>query len=337
MNNKTQERVPDLIAELYKANLEVVQPSAGPPETVKRDPHLRLRRTLTPASSISGLKKYKDAQFMIQGSTGKRIQLTFSVLGHAFHMDAYVWGASEEEAERRIVTLHGISPGVSRTRWHSLGERIGNTMPKTRFVALDWHSIDRTDEYQEEFLTLLPKHILSVPSDEAAKEFIDLYPEERQEWARDFFEQVRECCPRSINEGAAILRALIQDGLGWGVHGKPFILGVKSWSGGIGTAMLAEEARQDDSSFRKQIEAAIIMHPACFVEKDDYARAVDGIPTLLCWAKDDTLIPYQLSSRFLVHDKVKLISYERGGHANFDGSDDLPNFDNEIMAWLQKI
>ncbi len=46
MNDKTQERVADLIAELYKANLEVVQPSAGPPETVKRDPHLRLLRCL---------------------------------------------------------------------------------------------------------------------------------------------------------------------------------------------------------------------------------------------------------------------------------------------------
>jgi hypothetical protein len=127
---------------------------------------------------------------MIQGSTGTRIKLTFSVLGHSFHMDAYEWGASEDKAEQRIVTVHGISPGVSRTRWHSLGDRIGKSMPKTRFIALDWHSIDRTDEYQTEFLTMLPKHIFSVPFDLVTQEFIDMYPQDRQEWSRGSFSKL---------------------------------------------------------------------------------------------------------------------------------------------------
>lgn len=334
--SNTQEVVPDLIAALYEANLEVEQPSQGPQVTVKRDPHLRLRRTLTPASSISGLKKYKDAQFMIQGSTGNRIQLSFSVLGHSFYMDAYAWGAAEEEAAQRVVTIHGMSPGASRTRWHSLGERIGKSMPKTRFVALDWHSIDRTDEYQREFLTMLPKHIFSVPSGSAEQDFIDMYPQDRQEWARGFFQEVRDCCPRRTEEGAKILRAVIQDGLGWGVEGKPFILGIKSWSGGVGISMLAQAALQDDLSFREQIAGAVIMHPGCFLDEDDCKCAIEGIPTLMCWAKDDPLVPYQLSSRFRVHDKVKLVTYEQGGHANFDGSDELPNFDDEIATWLRE-
>jgi predicted esterase len=98
--------------------------------------------------------------------------------------------------------------------------------------------------------------------------------------------------------------------------------------------MLAEA--QEDSSFRQQIAGAIIMHPACFLDEDGCTRAVNGIPTLLCWAKDDPMAPYQLSVRLMSHDKVKLVTYEKGGHANFDGSNGLPNFDDEIMDWLQE-
>jgi hypothetical protein len=331
----TQDVVPDLIAALFKADTEVVQPSEGPPMTVKRDPHLRLRRTLTPSSPVRGLKKYTEAQFMIQGSSGKRIKLFFSALGDSFQMDAYVWGAKEDEAEQRMVAVHGISPGVSRTRWHSLGERIGKTMNKTRFVALDWHSIDRTDEPQDAFLTMLPKHIFSVPSNSAAQEYIDLYPKDRREWARGFFNQVEECCPRSYQQGAEALKAVIEDGLGWGVERKPFILGVKSWSGGVGIKMLAEAARQG-GSFKENITGAVIMHPACFLDKDECRSAVKDIPVLMCWAKDDQLVPYQLSSHFLVHDRVNLVAYDKGGHANFDGSNNLPNFDDDVITWLQK-
>jgi len=329
----TQEVVPALIAALYKANTEVVQPSEGPPVTVKCDPHLRLRRTLTPSSPIKGLKKYNEAQFMVEGSTGKRINLTFSALGNKFQMDAYVWGAEEHEAEQRMVTLHGISPGVSRTRWHALGHCIGKNMSKMRFVALDWHSIDRTDEHQEEFLTMLPKHIFSAPSASDEQELVEMYPEGRREWAKGFFHQIRQSCPRTTKEGAVVLRAVIQSGLDWGTAEKPFYLGVKSWSGGIGVAMLSEAARQGDS-FRENISGAVIMHPAFFLGEEDCRYAVENIPTLLCWAKDDPLVPYKLSSRFLVHDQVKFVSYEKGGHANFDGSNSLPNFDDEILTWL---
>ena len=331
----TQDVVPDLIAALFKANMEVVQPSDGLPVTVKNDPHLRLRRTLTPSSSIRGLKKYNEAQFMIQNSSGKRINLTFSALGHSFQMDAYVWGAEEDEAELRMVAVHGISPGVSRTRWHSLGDRIGKTMKNSRFVALDWHSIDRTDEPQDAFLTMLPRHIFSVPSDSVAQDYINLYQEDRREWARGFFKQVQECCPRSAHEGAEALRAVIEDGLGWGKEGKPFILGVKSWSGGMGIEMLAEASRQS-GSFKQNISGAVIMHPACFLGEDMCRNALKDLPVLMCWAQDDELVPYQLSSRFLVHDRVKLVTYDKGGHANFDGSNKLPNFDDEILAWFHE-
>lgn len=335
--NNVSTNVPDLIAALYEASsTEVVQLSQGP-VSVKRDPHLRLRRTLTPSSPNVGLKKYKEAQFMIDDSTGKRINLTFFVLGQEFQMDAYVWGASEDEAEQRMVTLHGISPGVSRTRWHTLGDRIGKSTNKNklRFVALDWHSIDRTDQPQEEFLTMLPKHMFSAPAKDSQEEILAMYSDDRQEWARDFFAQIRESCPRSTKQGAEALRAVIEQGLGWGTAEKPFILGVKSWSGGLGVSMLLDAARRKDD-FRKGIAGAVIMHPACYLDEADCATAVKDLPVLMCWAKDDPMVPYLLSSRFLVHEKVKLVTMEEGGHANFDGTDDLPNFDDIVLTWLDE-
>lgn len=294
---------------------------------------------MTPASPITGLKKYKDAQFVTTGSTGKRITLFFSVLGHDFSMHAYVWGAQENEAQQRMVAVHGISPGVSRTRWHAFGDRIQNdtTNDKMRFVALDWHSLDRTDAYQEEFLTMLPKHILSVPSDEALQqEFVDMYPQAQREWIKGFFKQVKECCPRSTQQGGHILRAVIEQGLGWGVQEKPFVLGVKSWSGGIGVAMLSDAAQDDNDSFRRNIRGAVVMHLACFLDETACANAVKDLPVLMCWAENDPLMSYKLSSRYLVHDGVKLVTYDSGGHANFDGSDELPNFDGEILVWLEQ-
>ena len=326
----TQRVVPDLIAALYKANTEVIQSSEGPAITVTRDPHLRLRRTLTPASPISGLKKVKDAQFMITGSTGKRINLTFSVLGHSFQMDAYVWGAEERDAKRRMIALHGVTPGISRTRWHKLGERLG-AMESVRFVALDWHSIDRTDEPQTEFLTLLPKHIMSAISEDDMEDIVQMFPKESHGHVRKLFDEVKEC-PRSFEEGADVLRAVIEQGLGWGVDGKPFILGMKSWSGGVGLKLLAQ-ASHEDGELKRNIAGAVIMHPGAFDKAD--ADAVKYIPTIMCWAKDDQKVPYQLSSRFVAHPTVKLVAYEKGGHANFDGTNNLPNFDDDVVEWFR--
>jgi hypothetical protein len=115
----SQAAVPPLIAALYKANTEVIMPSEGPAQTLTRDPHLRLRRTLTPASPIKGMKD-EEAQFLITGSTGERVPLKFSWGGNDFQMDGYVWGAPEASATERIVCCHGVTPGISRTRFHQV-------------------------------------------------------------------------------------------------------------------------------------------------------------------------------------------------------------------------
>ena len=169
------ERTQVVIRALYDISQgEFMTPSFGEACRVSRDPHLRLRRTLTPSLNV-GIPKYAEAQFMLskEETTGKRLSLEFGVpFGGAtrrFAMDAYAFGASEAEANVRVVTLHGISPGVSRTRWHALGERYDviaraastSSPRRVRFVALDWHSIDRSvdDRANTEFLTCLPKHI----------------------------------------------------------------------------------------------------------------------------------------------------------------------------------
>lgn len=130
-------------------------------EAISRDPHLRLRRTLTPSVGACGRPgvEQAEAQYLIEGSTGERRSMgPFSWKGETFIMDGYFWGSSEATARHRIVALHGVTPGVSRTRWHALGEKLTRENPSIRFCAVDWHSIDRTDKPQDAFLTMLPKH-----------------------------------------------------------------------------------------------------------------------------------------------------------------------------------
>jgi hypothetical protein len=348
----TQDVVPELIDKLHNATIEVLQNSNGPPLTFLRDPHLRLRRTLTPRSNVTGIPRYSEAQFVIHPTTGKRRTLNFETAleggdENEFLMDAYFWGASEEEASVRLVACHGISPTASRDRWHALGMRIHQDpllSKKVRFVALDWHSIDRSDDYQEEFLTLLPKHIFDCPSQEVVKEIAAMFSkEEDQENFQNLMANCREWCPRNLSDGAQILKAVITQGLGWGTPSKPFILCVKSWSGGIGVKLLAATAAAVDAEdeeaavFRKSIAGVVIMHPAVFqLSAEEVKNAIMGIPALLVWAKDDQMVPYPLSLRFLVHDDVNLVTYETGHHGSFDGSNSSdPNFDDNIIAWLQ--
>jgi hypothetical protein len=342
----TQEVVPALIEQLYRSTIEVLQNSNGPPLTFHRDPHLRLRRTLTPRSVVTGIRKYSEAQFVIHPTTGQRRTLHFEAIGkHEFLMDAYFWGASEQEATLRMVALHGISPTASRERWHALGHRIQQDpilSKSVRFVALDWHSIDRSDAYQEEFLTLLPKHIFDVPSDDVVKEISEMLPPTQREGLVQLFSHCKEHCPRSLSDGAEIFRAVITQGLGWGTSpSKSFIPCIKSWSGGVGMQMLYEARHDDndvDQTFRRSIVGVVIMHPGSFSLTPTQTRqAISNIPALVVWAKDDNLVPYPLSKRYLVHDDVQLMTYETGQHGSFDGSSpDDPNFDDNILTWIQE-
>ena len=173
-----QASVQQLIEALYhKSTVEALEPHTAPWEStedrhgagniglvestaMRQDPHLRLRRTLTP--SVGGGRPGADkveASFLIEGSSGQRQSLgPFTWDGNEFVMDGYFWGASEAAATHRIVALHGVTPGISRTRWHALGERLTRENSNIRFCALDWHSIDRADKYQTAFLTMLPKY-----------------------------------------------------------------------------------------------------------------------------------------------------------------------------------
>lgn len=373
---KEAQQTQALIRRLYGVSMsEFMTPSVGDAYSVLRDPHLRLRRTLVPSLNL-GIPNYTEAQFMLSKAetTGKRVSLEFRVAfdngngsgeetKKSFTMDAYVWGASESEADIRILTNHGISPGVSRTRWHKLGHRYGemeaagSSTKRVRFVALDWHSIDRSvdDDSNNEFLTCLPKHTMEVPSCEKEREeIIKLFPTaERQEWCRKFCSGISSgICPRSFEDGGRIYQAVIEEGLGWGTPDRPFVLGIKSWSGGLGMRMMAQIHRnrvsgtEDTISFADNLQGAIIMHPGCFDKKDIMDVMSSGIipSVLMCWAKDDPRVPYEVSKLYLNaasssgnDSKVKLVTYESGGHHNFDGSDGLPNFDDEIIEWIDRL
>ena len=372
MNTATKEykdQTQAAIQNLYNVSkTEVMTPSVGDAYSVERDPHLRLRRTLTPSLNL-GIPKYAEAQFMLSSkfseTTGKRESLEFGAMldGSStvkrFTMDGYAFGAPEHEADVRIVTLHGISPGVSRTRWHKLGERYNKiyaesdpSKKKVRFVALDWHSIDRSvdDDSNTEFLTCLPKHMMEVSTTDV-EEIAQLHAtKDRQDWYRGFAKAIEGgACPRGFEDGGKILRGVIEEGLGWGKSNTPFILGIKSWSGGLGMRFLSQIHRSGsavDRAFAGNIQGAIIMHPGCFDKKDIVDAMSSGIvkTSLMCWAKDDPLVPYSVAQMYLdaagsngKDSKVKLCTYESGGHHNFDGTEDLPNFDDSVIEWIDNL
>ena len=126
MSTTNQDVVPQLIQQLYQAKIEEVTNSNGTiEEQYIRDPHLRLRRTLTPSLN-TGMSKYNESQFIIHPTTGKRETIQFQAIGEEFYIDVYSWGASEKDATVRMFGLHGISPAASRIQWHSLGDEIQN-------------------------------------------------------------------------------------------------------------------------------------------------------------------------------------------------------------------
>jgi hypothetical protein len=68
-----------------------------------------------------------DATHNLVGETSGRLEkCTFTFKGEELTMDAYFWGANEEDAVHRIVAMHGNDPIKSRRRWHALGARFSN-------------------------------------------------------------------------------------------------------------------------------------------------------------------------------------------------------------------
>ena len=151
-NNASRlQKTHELISELNKLNSEVIKSaSGGSPFVVSRDPHLRLRRTLTLPSPYKGFSE-DEAQFLISttdslslAAAAERISLSFSCFGEDFVCDGYFWGACEEKATKRIFAVHGSGACISRTRWHPLGDRLTKEDDGIRFCAIDWHSIEAT-------------------------------------------------------------------------------------------------------------------------------------------------------------------------------------------------
>ena len=214
---------------------------------------------------------------MISGSTGQRVSLSFSCLGdYQFSCDGYFFGAREEEATKRIFAVHGVTPGISRTRWHALGERLAKADPGVRFCAIDWHSIDRTDIQQDEFLTMLPKHFFdTIDDEELFNEMVSGLPADKVAKQKALLDSVNSQCPRDAKQGAQVLRAMIEQGCGWGKPGKPFSLCVKSWSGAIGMQMMVD-AKEEGGDFRDNIAGAVIMHPAFFSQTGAVKEAIAG-------------------------------------------------------------
>lgn len=323
-NNESRlRRTRELIAALHDLDSEVIVPSEGEPFVESRDPHLRLRRTLTPPSPFQGCSP-EEAQFMISGSTGHRISLSFSCLGdYDFTCDGYFFGAREEEATKRIFAVHGLTPGISRTRWHALGERLAKADPGVRFCAIDWHSIDRTEKFQEEFLTCLPKHFFdTIDDEELFNEMVSGLPADKVAKQKALLDSINSQCPRDGKQGAQVLRAMIEQGCGWGKPGKPFSLCIKSWSGAIGMQMLVD-AKEEGGEFRDNIAGAVIMHPAFFSQTGVVKETLtDWIPVIMSWARDDPKVAYRLFAQQYIDAGAKIVGPQSGGHANFLEFDD---------------
>lgn len=132
------------------------------------------------------------------------------------------------------MSIHRISPGTSWTRWHPCGEHLSKEVGGICFVALDWHLIDCSDTLQDKFLTMLPKHFWMGPSLVLVDELLkDCELPKTASKIRASLEWINgENCPRSMEDAAEVLCAVIEQGLGWGTANKPFIPCIKSWSGG---------------------------------------------------------------------------------------------------------
>jgi len=326
----TQQVVPALIAKLYRANRELVNTVEGTASYVENDPHLRLRRTLTPSLNV-GIPGIPEAQFMIQGSTGTRSRLNFSIANDHFCMDYYTWGASEEDATMRIIAIHDANPGINRARWHTLGDRLSRKdHDRTRFVALDWHSLDRSpDRPNNNFLTMLPKHYFS-PVKAEVMDVLESMPGFHsipgvEEMLTDW-NALAAAAPRNLADAANTLHSVIEGGLGWGPT-KPFLLCTMSWSGGVALTLLAKAS----SPFRSSIRGAIFFQPEISDPKV-IASAINDVPILLGLVKDDTALPWRLSRSFKSEGNVKRIEYLQRAHSAWS-----KDFDNEILQWVDKL
>lgn len=173
-------------------------------------------------------------------------------------------------------------------------------------IGLAFHrSLSRVnDDTNAEYLTCLPKHMTEVPSKvEEMEEFTMLFEsEEWQGYLRKFARALSSGMPPGVRNEGRIFRAVIEEGLWWGTAAKPFIPGLKSWSGGMRMRMrmLAQIARGGDT-FADNTQAAIIMHPGCFDKRDIFdVMSSEIIPSaLMCWARDDLLVPYAASDMYL--------------------------------------
>eukprot|EP01047_Picozoa_sp_COSAG01_P083749 COSAG01_NODE_17662_length_1133_cov_1.137331_1_plen_147_part_10 len=145
---------------------------------------------------------------------------------------------------------------------------------------------------------MLPKHFYDLPPQAMVDQIMGAgaaSPAARQQM-QAMLARGREEAPRTVADGAAVMRAVITQvinqnniscsialchvyrvqGLGWGSGGRKFVLGIKSWSGGIGVSLLAQAAREPDGEMRRHIAGAIVMHPGTF-DAAAISAAVGGL------------------------------------------------------------
>jgi len=98
-----QQQTQELIKSLYEiSKSEFMTPTVGDPYSAPRDPHLRLRRTLTPSLNV-GIPKYAEAQFMLSKAetSGKRLTLEFGVEFNGTKKDWPAWSTKFLAKARR--------------------------------------------------------------------------------------------------------------------------------------------------------------------------------------------------------------------------------------------
>ena len=72
------------------------------------------------------------------------------------------------------------------------------------------------------------------------------------------------------------------------------------------------------------------MHPG-YCKERGAEEAIQGLPVLMCWAKDDQKVPYNLFSPQYLDGGAKIAGPEVGGHANF------PEFDEDAAEFLLRL
>mmetsp|Transcript_23954 Transcript_23954/g.46371 ORF Transcript_23954/g.46371 Transcript_23954/m.46371 type:complete len:120 (-) Transcript_23954:109-468(-) len=95
----------------------------------------------------------------------------------------------------------------------------------------------------------------------------------------------------------------------------------KSWSG--------REALRFTSRHKAMVEKLVLIAPAVTAGAKRPISRVGGVPILLCWAEDDSMVPYKTAKMFNSVPGIKLFIVSSGGHSI------LPAFNKPIVDFVK--